>query len=130
MPQFRFLLTLGIRVEYLKEVLALSYLSVGIGMQDLSKILHQSEVSSHTVSQASHLTQRGNQSNFIPGLSILVDQQGLVWLSNIFIVSGLVVVLVADLGSLLIEGGLWTLSEVNSFNFVCLLIVPKKQLLS
>ena len=94
MPQLLLLLTLGIRLEDLKQVLALIDLSVSIGVHNLSKILHESEVTSHLVSQPSHLAQFRNQCDLVASLSVFVDQQGLIWLSDILIVSGLVVLLV------------------------------------
>lgn len=47
MPQLLLLLALRVSVEDFKQVLAFIDLSVGIGVDDLSEVFHQSEVSSH-----------------------------------------------------------------------------------
>jgi len=96
-PQFLLLLTLGIGVEDLKEVLALSNFPVSIGVDDLCQVLHQSEVSPHAVSQTSDLTELRDQSDLIPSFPVLVNEKRLVGVIDVLIVPGLVVLLVAGL---------------------------------
>jgi hypothetical protein len=96
-PELGLLLTFGIGVEDLKEVLAFCHFAVSIGVHNLSKILHQSEVRSHAVSQTSNLAQTGDESYFIASLPILVDEQRLVGLCDVLVVPRLVVLFVADL---------------------------------
>lgn len=92
-------------------------------MNDLCKVLHQTEVGTHSVSQASQLTKFRNKSNFIACSSVLVDEEGLVRVGNVLVVAGLVVVSVAGLSAVLVETGLWTLVEVNAIDLVRLLVV-------
>ncbi len=96
-PEFGLLLTFGVGVEDLKEVLAFSHFAVSIGVQNFSKILHQSEVRSHAVSQTSNLAQTWDESYFISSLSVLVYKKRLVGFCDVFIVPRLIVFLVADL---------------------------------
>lgn len=55
MPKLLLFDTLRILLEDFKEVLTLLDLPFGIGMDDLSKILHESEITSHSVCQSSDL---------------------------------------------------------------------------
>ena len=65
-----------------------------------------------------------DERDFVSGLPILVDEKRLIEISDVLVVPGLVVVLVADLGALLVEGGLWRHAEVYPLNSVGLLVVP------
>ena len=66
----------------------------------------------------------GQQSNFVTSPSVLVDQEWLIHVGDVLIVSGLVVLLIARGSAILVKGGGWTLSEVDSVNLVRLLVVP------
>lgn len=65
-----------------------------------------------------------DERDFVSGLPILVDEKRLIEIGDVLVVPGLVVVLVADLGALLVEGGLRRHAEVHSLNSVGLLVVP------
>lgn len=65
-----------------------------------------------------------DESDFVSGLPILVDEKRLIEIRNVLVVPGLVVVLVANLSALLVEGGLRGHAEVHSFDSVGLLVVP------
>lgn len=47
----------------------------------------------------------------------------MVWVRNVLVVSGLVVVTVAGLSAIFVKTGLWTLVEVNAIHLVRLLVV-------
>ncbi len=66
-------------------------------MHDLSEVLHETEVCSHGISQASDLAEFWDQSNLSSGLAVLVNEEGLVRLLHILVVASLVVLFVADL---------------------------------
>jgi hypothetical protein len=76
-----------------------------------------------------------DQRNLSTSLPVLVDQKRLIGLLDILVVACLVVLLVGDLkkdyevktylSSRLVKCGVWALSEVDAFNTVGLLIVPK-----
>jgi len=70
------------------------------------------------------LAELRDERDFVSGLPILVDEKRLIEISDVLVVPGLVVVLVADLGALLVEGGLWRHAEVHPLNSVGLLVVP------
>jgi len=70
------------------------------------------------------LAELWDERDFVSGLPILVDEKRLIEISDVLVVPGLVVVLVADLGALLVEGGLWRHAEVHPLNSVGLLVVP------
>lgn len=93
-------------------------------MDNLGEVFHESKVCSHLISETSKLTQLRNQSNFITSLSVLVDDQRLVDVTHILIVSGLVVLHVADLLTIFLKSSFWRHSELNSGNFISLLVVP------
>jgi len=97
MPEFLLLLTLGVGVEDVDEVLALFHLAISIGMHDLGEVLHETEVCSHGVRKTGNLAKLGQKSNLSSGLAVLVNEQRLVGLLNILIVAGLVVLFVGDL---------------------------------
>lgn len=122
-PLLLLLLALFICSEGREEILAFLHLFVGIGVHDLSQILHEPKVSTHCICKTSELAELWDQRDFIASLPILVDEERLVWVGDVFIVSGLIVLFVADLGSLLVEGCVWTHAVVNPFDAVCLLIV-------
>jgi hypothetical protein len=52
-PGFLFFLALFILGKSLEEIFALRNLFIGIGVHDLSKIFHQSEVRSHSIRKPS-----------------------------------------------------------------------------
>ena len=66
-----------------------------------------------------------DERDFVSSLPILVDEKRLIEIRDVLVVPGLVVVLVADLGALLFEGGLWGHAEVHPLDTVGLLVVPK-----
>lgn len=88
---------LGVSVEDVKQVLALTNLSVGVCVDNLSEVFHQSEVSSHGVSEPGDLAKLWNESDLNSGLAVLVDEQRLVWLVDVLIVPCLVVLFVGNL---------------------------------
>ena len=122
-PCLLLLLALFVFGESGEEVLAFSDFPVSVGVDDSSQILHEAEVSSHGIGQASELTQLGDECHLITSLSVLVDEKRLVWIGDVFIVSGLVVLRVADLSTLLVEGRCWTHAEINTFHAIRLLVV-------
>lgn len=126
MPLLLLLLAFFIFGEGREKVLALFDLPVGVSVHNLSEIFHQPEVSSHGVGKTCELAELWDESNLVSSLPVLVDKERLIWIRDSLVVPGLVVVLIADLGSLLVEGGRWGHSEVNSFNSVSFLIVPIK----
>ena len=127
MPLLLLLLAFFIFSKSSEKVLALFDLPVSVSVHDLSQIFHQSEVSSHGVGETSELAELGNESNLVSSLPVLVDKERLIWIRDGLVVPGLVVVLVADLGSLLVKGGLWRHSKVDSLDSVSLLVVPIKK---
>ena len=64
-----------------------------------------------------------NESDLVTSLPIFVDEKRLVKIRDVLIVPSLVVVFVADLGTLLVESSLRRHSKVDSLNSVCLLVV-------
>lgn len=124
MPSLLLLLALLILIEGGEEILALLDLLVSVGVDDLGKIFHQSEVSAHGIGQTRELAELWDQSDLIARLAVLVDEERLVWITDGLVVPGLVVLLVADLGAVLVEGGLWAHAEVEAINPVGLLVVP------
>lgn len=123
MPLLLFLFALLILGESGEEILAFLDFLVSVGVNDLSKILHESEVRSHLVSESSQLAELWDQGNLITSLSVLVDQEWLVWIRDGLIVLGLVVLSITHLSSLLVESSLRAESEVNSINLISFLIV-------
>lgn len=124
MPLLLFFSALFIGCESAEKILALLHLLVSVGVHDLSKIFHEPEVSTHSICKTSELAELRDQRDLISSLSILVDEQRLVGVGDVLIVPGLVVLLVADLGAVLVEGGLWAHAEVEAINPVGLLVVP------
>lgn len=118
------LLVLGKRGE---EILALRGLLLGVGVDDLGQILHESEVGTHSVRQASQLTELGDQCDLIPCLPVLVDKERLVWIGDVLVVPCLVVLLIADLSAVLVEGRARAHAEVDALHSVRLLVVPSKK---
>ena len=127
MPLLLLLLAFFILGESSKQVLAFIDLLVSISVHDHGKILHQLEVSSHGVGETSELAELRDESNLVTSLPVLVDEERLVWISDALIVPGLVVVLVAHLGSLLVKGCCWRHSKVDPLNSVGLLVVSIKK---
>ena len=97
MPELLLLETLRVGVEDLEQVAALLDLAVSVRVDDLSEILHESEVRPHLICQASHLAELWNQSDFCAGSPVLVNQKRLVGLLDFLVISGLVVLFVRDL---------------------------------
>ena len=135
MPKLLLLDAFFICLEVLHQVLNLLDLRISVCVHDLCKILHQTEVGTHCVSQTSQLTELRNEGDLIACSSVFVDEKGLVGVRDGLVVAGLVVVAVAGLGALLVKAGLWTLTEVNAIDLVRLLVVlgdhscPSKSLL-
>lgn len=127
MPLLLLLLAFFIFSKSSEKVLALFDLLVGVSVHDLGKIFHQPEVGPHGISKTCQLAQFRDQSHLISSLPILVDKERLIRIRDGFIVPGLIVVLIAHLGTLLVEGSRWGHSEVNSFNSVSFLVVPIKK---
>jgi len=125
MPLLLFFYALFIACKSFEEILALFNLLVSIGMHDLGEIFHEPEVSTHSICKTSELAELWNQCDFIASLPILVDEERLVWVVDVLIVSGLIVLFVADLSSLLVEGCIRAHAVVDPLNTICLLIVPK-----
>lgn len=123
MPQSLFLLALLVSLEVVHQVFDLLDLRFSISVNDLGKILHETEVSTHRVSKPSQLTELRDESDLITRPSVLVDEQGLVGVVDLLVVLGLVVLTVAGLSALFIEAGLRTLSKVNTVDLVRLLVV-------
>lgn len=124
MPSLLLLLALLVLCEGGEEILALLDLLVSVGVDNLGEILHQPKVSAHGISQTCELAELWDQSDLIAGLAVLVDEERLVGISDILVVPGLVVLLVADLGAVLVEGSLWAHAEVEAVDPVGLLVVP------
>lgn len=127
MPLLLLLLALFVFGESCKKILALFDLPVSISVHDLGKILHQPEVSPHGISKTCKLAQFWDQSHLVSSLPILVDKERLIWVRNGLVVPGLVVVLIAHLGSLLVESSCWRHSKIDSLDSVGLLIVPMEK---
>jgi len=124
MPSLLLLLALLVGGECGEEMLALLDLLVGVGVDNLGQVLHQPEVGSHGVCQTCELAELWNEGYLITSLAVLVDEEWLVWVGDILVVSGLVVLLVAHLGTVLVEGGLRAHTEVKAVDSVSLLVVP------
>lgn len=105
MPLLLLLLALFVLCESGEEVLALLHLLIRVGMDYTCKILHESEVGTHSVCQTCELTELWHQSDFVACLPVLVDQERLVGVSDVLIVSGLIVLGVAHLSTVLVERG-------------------------
>ena len=125
MPLLLLFSALFISCEGTEEILALLHLLVSIGMHDLGEIFHEPEVSTHSICKTSELAELWDQGDLITSLPILVDEERLVWVVDVLVVSGLIVLFVADLSSLLVEGGLRAHGVVDPLNTICLLIVPE-----
>lgn len=106
-----------------EEVFAFLHLSVSVGVDDSRQILHETEVGTHCVCQTGELTELWDESDFISSLPVLVDEERLVGVSDVLVVSGLVVLSIAYLGALFVESGRGTHSEVDSFHPIRLLVV-------
>jgi len=110
-------------LEHLKQILDFFNLCFGIRVDNLSEVLHEAEISSHGVGQASQLAQLWDERHLVTSLAIFVDKQRLIGISDVFIVASLVVLSVASWCTILIESSFWTLSKVNSVDLVRLLVV-------
>ena len=124
-PQLLLLDAFGVRLEVLHQVLDLLNLGISVGVHDLGQILHEAEVGAHGISQAGQLAELGDQSDFVPRASVLVDQQWLVHVADVLVVASAVVLLVAGGSPVLVEGCCWTLRKVDPVNLVGLLVVAR-----
>lgn len=123
MPLLLLFNALLISPEYFEQILDFFDLCLGIRVDNLGEVLHEAEVSSHGVGQASQLAQLWDERHLVTSLAIFVDKQRLVGISDVFIVASFVVLSVASRCTILIESCFWTLSKVNSVDLVSLLIV-------
>lgn len=123
MPSLLLFLALLVLGESLEQILALRKLLVSVGVHDLGQILHESEVGSHGIREARQLTELRDESDFVASLPVLVDEERLVGILDVLIVPGLVVLSIAHLGSVFVKRGRWAHAEVNSIDFVSLLVV-------
>jgi hypothetical protein len=122
-PKLLLLDTFFICLEVLHQVFYLLDLRISVSVHDLCKVLHQTEVGTHSVCQTSQLTKLRNKGDLIACSSVFVDEKGLVGIRDGLVVAGLVVVAIAGLSALFVEAGLWTLVEVNAIDLVRLLVV-------
>lgn len=123
-PLLLLLLALFVLAEGVEESFAFLDLSVSVGVDNLGKILHQSEISTHSVGQPCQLAKFRDQCDFISSLTVLVDEERLVWIFDALVVPGLVVLGVAHLLAILVESGGWAHAEVNALHTVGFLVVP------
>ena len=123
MPSLLLFLALLVLGESLEQIFALLKLLVSVRVHDHSQILHESEVGSHGIRESSQLTELRDESDLISSLPVLVDQERLVGICDVFIVPGLVVLSIAHLGAVLVERGRWAHAEVNSLDSISLLVV-------
>ena len=117
-------LVLGERLEQMRALLDLL---LGVGVNNLCEVLHESEVGSHLIGQTCELTELWNKCHFVTSLAVLVDEERLVDIGDALIVPGLVVLHVADLGAVLVECCLWRHVELDPFDLVSFLIVPEEK---
>jgi hypothetical protein len=75
------------------------------------------------------LAELWDEGDLVTSLTVLVDEEWLVWVIDVLVVSGLVVLLVADLSTILVEGGLRAHTEVKAVDSVSLLVVPIDQII-
>lgn len=123
MPLLLLLSAFLVGCEGFEEIFAFIYFLLSVGVDNLGEIFHQTEVGSHGVCQSGELAEFWDESDLVSSLPVFVDEERLVEICNVLVVPSLVVVFVADLGSLLIERSLRRHSEVDSFYSVCLLVV-------
>ena len=124
MPHLLLLDTLSVAGEVRHQVLDLLDLCFGVSVNDLSQVLHETEVSTHGVGQTGQLAELRDQSHLVACAAILVYQQRLVASLDLLIVAGLVVLPVRCLDAILVEGRLRRLGKVDAVNAVGLLVVP------
>lgn len=123
-PLLLLLLALLVLSEGLEKVLAFVDFAVSVGVDDLGEILHEAEIGTHTIGESCELTELRYESYLVTSLPVFVDEKRLVWIFDALIVSGLVVVGIAHLLTVLIESGGWAHSEVNALHAIRLLVVP------
>lgn len=123
MPKRLLLFTLLVSLEVMHEILDLLDLGFSICMHNLCQVLHESEISAHGVSQTCNLAELGDEGNLNSSATIFVDQKWLVWILDLLVISGLIVLLVAGLSTLFVECRQWGLCEINPINLVGLLVV-------
>ena len=123
MPKLLLLDALDVCLEVIHEIFDLLDLGISVGVHNHGKVLHEAEVGTHRISQASQLTELRDEGDLVTCASILVDQQWLIHVGDVLVVPSAIVLLVAGGSPLLVEGGCWTLGEVNTINLVGLLVV-------
>lgn len=123
MPLLLLLNALLVSLEYLEQILDFFDLCLGIRVDNLGEVLHEAEVSSHGVGQASQLAQLWDERHLVTSLAIFVDKQRLIGISDVFIVASFVVLSVASRCTILVESSFRTLCKVNSVDLVSLLVV-------
>jgi len=74
MPLLLLLNALLVSPEHLKQILDLFDLCFGISMNNLGEVLHEAEVSSHGVGQASQLAQLWDERHLVTSFAIFVDE--------------------------------------------------------
>lgn len=123
-PHLLLLDTLSVAGEVRHQVLDLLDLCFGVSVNDLSQVLHETEVSTHGVGQTGQLAKLRDQSHLVACAAILVNQQRLVASLDLLVVAGLVVLPVRCLDAVLVEGRLRRLGKVDAVDAVGLLVVP------
>ena len=106
MPHLLLLNTLSITGEVSHQVLDLLDLCFGVSVHDLGQVLHETEVSTHGVSQTGQLAELRDQSHLDACAAVLVNQKRLVASLDLLVVAGLIVLLVRCLDAILVEGRL------------------------
>jgi len=91
MPKRLLFDTLRVGLEVGHQILDLLDLGVGVGVENLREILHESEIGTHRISQARQLAQLGNESNLVSRAAILVDEQRLILVVDSLVVASTVV---------------------------------------
>jgi len=124
-PELLLLHALGIGLEVSHQVLDLLDFSFSVGVQNHAQVFHHAEVSTHGISEAGKLAKLWNESHFITSASVLVDQERLVGIRDLFVVASLVVLTIAGGSSLLVESSFRTLRKINPVDFVGLLVVAR-----
>jgi len=125
MPQLLLLLALGIGLEVSHQVFDFLDLRFSIGVQNNGKVFHHAEVCAHGVSETGKLAKLGNECDLVTSASVLVDEERLVGVGDVFIVASLVVLSVACGSPVLVERGFWTLRKINTVDLVGLLVVAR-----
>lgn len=104
LPLLHLLLALRVLLEHFEKVLALGDLALSVSVSDLSQVLHQSEVSSHRIGQASECAELRDEERLSSSLPIFVHEERLLHVLDGLLVLSLEVVLEAHLLLSLGEG--------------------------